>query len=335
MSRTLLVRVPAWSVAVWVVWVMLAGDARADLHFPEPVADAGTVQSGAALVRRFSCINRGTDTAEITELRPSCGCVTPRLGRWHVKPGEEVGLDLDVNTLSQEPGEHTWSLQVQYRCDGETRSCTLRLSARIVTEVSVQPAALTVFAGQAVAHELTLTDQRPHPLEIAEVRTSSPRLQGRVTGQSRDGGGHRVRTVSLEVDADYPEGRHEEVVDILTDDPDYRDLKVPVTVVKRARQRLAASPDQVTLRAPAGQAMPSRLVVVRDGGNEPVVVEGVETDDPALVCQWASGPNRLATVRIGVRREAVTAGEAHGVVRVHISKPVRETLTIPVTRVLD
>jgi hypothetical protein len=320
-------------VAVWVVWVLLPGDARADLDFPEPLADVGTVQSGAVLAHRFSCVNRGKDTAEITELLPSCGCLKPRPGQRFVKPGEEVGLDLDVNTLTQEPGEHTWSLQVQYRCEGEALSCILRLSARIVTEVSVQPAAVTVFADQAVTHQLTLTDQRPHPLEIAEVRTNSPRLRGRVTGQSRDDQGHRVRTISLEVGADYPEGRHEEVVDILTNDPDYRDLKVPVTVVKRGRQRLTASPDQVTLHAPAGRAAPSCLVVVRDGDNEPVLVEGVQTDDPALVCQWSREPNHLATVRIGVRREAGTAGEAHGLVRVQVSKPVRATITIPVARV--
>jgi hypothetical protein len=326
MSRTLL-RLPSWSAVVWVVWLLLPGGARADLHFPEPLADAGTVRSGAALVHRFACVNQGKDTAEIIELRPSCGCVKPHLGQRSVQPGAQVGLDLDVNTLSQEPGAHTWSLQVQYRCDGAVRSCTLRLCARIVTEVSVQPAALTVFAGQAVAHELTLTDQRSHPLEVAEVRTSSPRLRGRVTGQPRDDSGQRVRTISLEVAADYPEGRYEEVVDILTDDPDYRDLKVPVTVVKRGRQRLTASPEQVTLHAA------SCLVLLRDGDNAPVVIDGVESDDPALVCQWARGANRLATVRIGVRREAVTRGEAHGLVRVHVSKPVAETLTIPVTRV--
>jgi len=116
-------------------------------------------------------------------------------------------------------------------------------------------------------------------------------------------------------------------VDILTDDPDYRDLKVPVTVVKRGRHRLTASPEQVKLHAA------SCLVLLRDSDNEPVVIDGVESDDPALVCRWANGANRLATIRIGVRQEAVTAGEAHGLVRVHLSKPVRETLTIPVTRV--
>jgi hypothetical protein len=73
--------------------------------------------------------------------------------------------------------------------------------------------------------------------------------------------------------------------------------------------------------------------VVRDADNEPVLVEAVQTDDPALICQWSREPNHLATVRIGVRREAVTNGEAHALVRVQISKPVRATIPIPVTRV--
>jgi hypothetical protein len=325
-------RAPAWSLVVWVGWMLLGQSARADLHFSEPSVHVGTVQSGTSLVHRFCFVNRGSDTVEITELRPSCGCLKPHLEQRFFKPGEEGTLDLEVNTLNQGPGEHTWSVQVQYRRGGVLLLGTLRLTARIITEVSVQPAALMVYADQAVGHEVNLTDQRPRPLAIAEVRTSSPELRGRVTEQFRDDMGHWVRKISLEVAADYPEGRHDEVVDIITDDPDYRDLKVPVTVVKRSRQRLTAAPNQVSLRVAADQAAPSRIVLLRDSDNEPVIVQDVEADNSALVCQWVKGPNNLATIRISVNREAVSkGGEIHGIVRVRVSKPLSETITIPVT----
>jgi hypothetical protein len=102
-------------------------------------------------------------------------------------------------------------------------------------------------------------------------------------------------------------------------------------VVKRSRPRLAASPNQVTLRAAAGQALPSRVVLLRDRENEPVEVEGLQVDNPALVCQWAKGPNNLATIRISAGRAAAKGDEVRGEVRVQVGKPVRETVTIPVT----
>jgi hypothetical protein len=330
----LLVRVLAWGVTLW-VGVTLGGAARAELHFLEPSASAGTIQSGVSLVHRFRLVNQGDEPVEVTKLRPSCGCLKPRMKDRFVQPGAQAEIALEVNTLNQAPGDHTWTVQVEYHYGEEWYIETLRLTARIETEVSVQPAALTVFADQPVGHEVSLTDQRPHPLEIAEVRTSSPQLRGRVTSQFQDDLGHWVRKISLEVAAGYPEGRHDEVVDIITDDPDYGDLKVPVTVVKKSRQRLSAVPNQLTLRAAAAaRSVPSWVVLVRDSSNEPVVVEGVESSDSAFVCHWAAGPNNLATIRISVRREAITNGEAHGVVRVRVSKPVRETVTIPVTCVL-
>ena len=53
-------------------------------------------------------------------------------------------------------------------------------------------------------------------------------------------------------------------------DPDYRELRVPVTVVKRPRQRAKASPDRVELSATPGQPVPSRIVRIRAADDESV-----------------------------------------------------------------
>ena len=132
-----------------------------------------------------------------------------------------------------------------------------------VAETPVPPAAtisepptLTVFADNAVGHEIILTDLRSQPLTVAEVRTSSPQVHGKVTDQFQDGQGHSVRKIHLEVASDYAEGRHDEVVDIVTNDPLYRNLQVPVTVVKRTRQRLSAAPATVSHRPGCSRAPP-------------------------------------------------------------------------------
>src|SRR5205823_6646226 len=99
-------------------------------------------------------------------------------------------------------------------------------------------------------------------------------------------GGQTTQSIRLAVTEDCAQGRHDEFLHLRTDDPEYQDLKVPVTVVKRSRQRLAATPSEVTLTAPPGQPVPSRIVLVRDGDGQGVVIDRVEADDPAVLCQW-------------------------------------------------
>jgi hypothetical protein len=315
--------------------------ARADLHFPHSQVQAGEVRSGASLAQRFAFVNRGPDAVTITGLKASCGCLTPRLGPDNValprvyRPAEEGEVLLDVNTLSQAAGLQSWRVTVCYESAGQRYEVPLQISARIVTEVSVLPAAVIVFTDSPVTQELTLTDLRAQPLSVIDVRTSSPHLQGRITEQGRDAADHRLCKIRLDVGGDYPVGRHEETVDLVTDDAAYRTLKVPVTIVKRGRERVTVSPEEITLHGNKGQPVASQLLRVRDGGNEGVVVERVTADDPALTCSWAAGPNTMATVKIQADRACIAGTMLKSAIHIEVSKPERRTLTVPVTCTLE
>ncbi len=305
--------------------------ARADLSFANPTADVGEVRSGAPLKQRFAFVNQGPGTVTITDLRTGCGCVRPKLEQRVYAPGDEGAVELEVHTLSQPAGEHAWPLQVAYRIGGEAREAELVVKGRVVTEVTVQPAALTILTGGAAAHELTLTDLRDRPLSVTGVQTSSPHLKGEVKQTAADGAGHRAVTITLSLGADCPDGRHEETVTILTDDAAYRELTVPVTVVKRPRQKVSAAPAAVALAAAPGQAVPSRIVLLRPEGAGPFVVERVEADDAAVTCTWARGPGDCATLRVGIDRAKLPADGLRSAIHVHISDPKNETITVPVT----
>jgi hypothetical protein len=336
MSRTLL-SVPAHCLAAVLCLLALTVPARADLRFTQPVLQLGEVRAGVPLAHRFAFVNAGPAPVAIMQVRGSCGCLKPGvlpgdgpLPRVY-PPGAEGAVLVEVNTLGQAQGPHTWRIEVTYRQGEQVVEMPLLLAARVVAEVTVQPAALTVVTGSAIGHDILLTDLRTDPLSIAGVQTSSPQLRTRVVEEFRDGMGHLVRRINLEVGEDYPEGRHDEVLNILTDDPTYKDLRVPVTIYKRSRQRLSAAPSPVTLFAPSGQPVPSRIVLIRDVENEPVAVERVTADDPAVVCQWAQGPGNGATVKIYVDRSKVTGQALRSTVQVHVSRPVQETVTIPVS----
>jgi hypothetical protein len=305
------------------------------LHFAEPAVNLGEVRGGTPLVHDFHFTNAGPDIVEISDVHASCGCLKPQLEPRTFKPAEEGTLRVEANSLSQSAGPHVWTIRVNYRSGNTFYEMQLMMSARIITEVTIQPASLTVFADHAVGQDLMLTDLRQQPLSIKEMRATSPKLTPRLTEEFRDGFGRLVRKISLEVAADFPEGRHEEVLDIFTDDATYKDLKVPVTIVKRARQRISATPSSVSLLVPAGQAAPARIVQIRDNESGAVLIDKVTTTDDAILCQWARGPNNLATLRISVDRSLIHDESWRGSLQVHILKPVEETLTIPVSVLLQ
>jgi len=334
LQEDLMRRIPV-SLAAFLLLALSPKAVRADLSFATTRVDAGEVRSGAPLKQRFAFVNEGPNVVEIIGLQTSCGCVKPQLATRTYATGEKGELILEVHTLSQSPGLHSWRLQVAYRDGSESREKELLVTGQIVTEVTAQPAALTLFTGGALAHDITLTDLRERPLSVIAVHTSSPYLRGEVKHTGRDDAGHRLVTINVTLDERCPEGRFEETIAIGTDDADYRELTVPVTIVKRPRQKVSAAPSAVSLAAARGQAVPSRIVLLRPASEEAVVVERVEADDPAIACTWAQGPENCATLKVGIDRAKLPPDGLRSAIHVHISKPVSETITVPVNCRVD
>lgn len=304
--------------------------ARADLHVMQATVSAGEVRAGTILTHPFTFTNQGNETIEVLGTRSSCGCLTVLLEERVYKPGESGRLLLQVNTLGERPGDNSWSVRVVYRKGNQIQEATLQMSAQVVKEVVVQPASLTVHTDSVVGHPIVVTDLRAKPLTVTQVQTSSARLKARAGEQTRDDAGHVIRTIYLEIAVDCPEGKHDDVVNIYTNDASYPLLCVPVTIVKRARQRISATPREVTMTIPASQPIPSRIVLLRDKDNQPVVIDRIEADDPAVQCTWAQGPSNAATVKVRFEVPRANADGLRSALRVHVKQPVAEVLTIPV-----
>jgi hypothetical protein len=307
-----------------------AGPVRADLHFAQSTVDAGEVHSGDLLARKFNFVNEGPDAVEITGLHASCGCLKPHLDPLKYAAGAKGQLTLEINTLSQSAGDHAWQVNIAYRAGGELREQTLRLTGQVIRDVEVLPAALTVLIDHPIEHTVVITDFRAKPLKITEARASSPHLRPAIGEPFHDANGHWACKVKLEVAADCPDGRHEERLDLATSDADYPDLRIPVTVIKRPKQRLTATPDPVVLDAPRGQTMPTRLILVRDADDQPVEIERVEADDSCLSCQWSQGSNTPGAVRVRIDAKRLPEAGLRSALHIHVSKPVETTLTVPV-----
>jgi hypothetical protein len=282
------------------------------------------------LAHRFAFVNAGAEPVEITDIISSCGCLTPRFEQRVYRPGESRSVLLEIHTLSQSPGPHTWIARVQWRSRSISAETAVQLTARLVSEIRVHPAALIIVADSAVAHDISLTDIRPQPLSVRAVRSTSTKMTARVTSETQDPAGSRIWNIHIVVAEAFPPGRHEEAVTIYTDDPAYRDLRYRVTIIKNARQRVAALPNEVKLAAAPGTLLPAQLVRLRDRANKAVEVERIVADDPAITCRWAPGPDTMATVKILVDHKILHQGGLQTAIHVHIRKPAKEIVTLPV-----
>src|SRR2546427_745493 len=109
--------------ANWAIWTVvaalaLAGQARADLRFDGTSVNLGEVRAGVPLVCQFAFVNDGPSAVELIEARPGCGCLKPQLDQLRFVPGQHGVIPLEIHTLGQAAGPHTWLLTICYR-DGD------------------------------------------------------------------------------------------------------------------------------------------------------------------------------------------------------------------------
>ena len=310
-----------------------ADDASAPLQAIEAVIDRGEVKAGTILAQTFTLKNRGSSGVTIADVAASCGCLRPRISTRTLKPGEAAEVQVEINTISQPAGANAWKVTVHYVHGAEGKMVEQQLElvqkARIVREINVEPVALYLSIDREASHTIVITDRRPKPLTVSEARGSSRHVKVQLTAAGVNAKGERIQQVHVTVLADCPAGFHSEVVQLITDDPAYQELRVPLTIARKGPGQVAATPETLTLRLAEGQSAASGLIRLRDPDDRTVVVEKMEADHPALRMKWAAGPGAMATLRLGVE---LTGDRTSGLgsVRIHIKEPKPQTLVIPV-----
>jgi hypothetical protein len=322
----------AYLLPIEIVFSLLAvtTGVQADLEFSATTLDVGEVRAGEPLSHRFTFTNRGTEEVEITGVQSSCGCLTPHMSGQRFAAGEQGNVRVEINTLSPAPGPHTWQVKLSCKIGEAVTEIPLQVKARVVREIVVEPAALVMHVNGPMETEIRLTDLRSLPLSLKAVETSAPGLQARLAGEEPDSSGRLIRKIQLQVRDDFPEGGHEETLILYTNDPSYREIKVPVSIAKRSRQRITASPGRVELKTGVGSSLPARMVLIRDRDNQDVDVQAVTSDSPAVSCHWAKGPGAMATVKIKIAPNLIAEKNWQTTVRVQVAKPISQMILIPV-----
>lgn len=306
-----------------------------------PSADRGEVRTGPLLVQVFELTHRGDAGAlTITGVEAGCGCLNPTLSRKVLRPGETAQLTLSVNTLTQPPGPNIWKLVVRYRVadsgDGPAPppvrpdfELELKVSARLVQEVSVTPPMLAVSTAAATTQTVTVADRRATPLTVRAATTTNPHLTATV--RPATGAAPRTQPVDVTVTDAYPPGQSDETLVLLTTDPACPELRVPIRVTKRKPGSVTATPGAAEVRFARNQVEASALVQLRRPGGGELRVERVESDHPAVRAKWPTSAGPVATVRIVVDRERANNRGGRAEVRVLLAGPVGESMVLPVS----
>jgi hypothetical protein len=307
--------------------------APAPLQCANASVDHAEVKAGTIVAHSFVLKNTGTSAVTIADVETGCGCLRPRVSSTTVAPGASTEVRVEVNTISQPAGANAWKAKVRYLDSSEGNKTGYELEliqkARIVREISVDPVALYLSIDRETSHTITISDRRAKPLTISEARCGHKHVKTQLSAVGVNARGERIQQVHITVVDDCPAGFHSEVVQLVTDDPAYRELRIPLTIVRKAPGQVAATPETITLRLAVGQTSASGLVRLRDPDDRTVVVERMEADHPALRTKWAAGPGAMATLRLGIE---LTGERSSGLgsVRIHIKEPKPQILVIPV-----
>ena len=182
--------------------------------------------------------------------------------------GETVKLTIEVNTLTQPDGPNRWQITVGYKIDSPgaqpvSGELLLGFTAKLSREVSVNPPQVGFSTAGLASQALVITDPRGKPLSVVKATTSTPHLTTEI-GERQV---RKAQTVTIKLSPDAPVGHKDESVVLLTDDPAYPELRVPVRVLKRAPGAIAVAPDSVSLKFASGQTELSTLVQLRADTN--------------------------------------------------------------------
>lgn len=212
---------------------------RSPLAFHQYMVNLGEVPSQRSHAATFWFTNRGAEPIELRRLETSCGCLTQNVRQKVVQPGEAGNFDLWIQSASQTSGAKQYTCQAVY---GPVDSPEVEYRSDLVFRitlpehsVSVSPRALIFHQpnSQVTEHFVDVTDLRGRKLNVLDVRTESPlasvellRLRDLPVKDREEG---VVGRLKVSVGA-VPQGTHNAVVEILTDDAEFDRLQLPLRI---------------------------------------------------------------------------------------------------------
>lgn len=209
------------------------------------------VEPQPLLTPYFSFHNKGKEPVTITELTPSCGCLSAEISAKEIPPGGEGQIKLPIRTRNEAAGFHEYMLTVKYT---DPRPREVALTYKVVLpekQILIEPRVLMVMGriSGSDRNTITISDHRTSrlssPMKILNVVSSSSLFTAQAAGHSTNDGVNRDAIEVTYADS-IPNGQHRGIITVSTDDETYPTLQIPVILGDRKRpvdEPASVSPD--------------------------------------------------------------------------------------------
>ena len=206
---------------------------RPGLAFDQYLVHFAKIQPTHTVSARYSFKNTSNVAITIEELKPSCGCLQPRLksDKHTYQPGEQGEFYMRVETDKEPVGMREYYCDVVYE-DTKPRETRVTFKVNLPEKkVTVTPKSLIFFQPneQRTTHELKLDNYTDKRLDILGVECSNKLAQVAIGEAEFDKQGKRLQKVLVSV-AKVPAGRHMGNVTIYTTHPIYKKIVVPIRI---------------------------------------------------------------------------------------------------------
>lgn len=217
------------------------------LIFQQYLVNLGPIPSSKKYVStRFIFKNGGKHPVTITELKPSCGCLQPRLSKKVLQPSERGDFLLQVSTISEAPGKHDYFVTIKYT-DPQPHEAVVHFKFILSKkQIDIQPQALIFYQlnGEPATQQFVVTDYRAQPMNVKKVSSTSKFVNASLQSTDVDELGNRRTHVSVTVAGKVPPGKTRVHVIVETDDPQFDKMIIPLWVegpvvkqIKKVKQK--------------------------------------------------------------------------------------------------
>jgi hypothetical protein len=217
--------------------VVPPAEERSAIAFDQYAVNLGPIEPLGIADGRFRFTNVSDRPVKITDLRPSCGCLQPRLDKREYLPGETGMFFVQVATAGEQPGPHHYTITVEY-LDPEPQSVVLTFRMELPPkQLYITPRAILVyqFGEEPVTRDVLVTDNRPNPAKVTGVDSPAEFVSAELAETETDNAGVSHSRIEVTIQS-VPVGLHNTLVKIRTNDPEFAVLNIPVRVHRHPPQ---------------------------------------------------------------------------------------------------
>ncbi len=207
---------------------------RPALAFDQYAVNLGPIRPKGLVKAKFRFTNRSDRIVKITNLKPSCGCLQPRLDKREYAPGESGQFSVQVATAGEMPGPRHYTIALEY-LDPSPQSVLLTFRLELPSrQLYIEPRAILVYqlGEEPVSKTVVVTDNRPVPATVTGIETRGDFIEAELLEPDTDTKGVQITRIEVTIKS-VPAGTHNTYLKVRTDDPQFPVLNVPIRVVRQ------------------------------------------------------------------------------------------------------